>query len=234
MQKQVIICDQQKLYALGCHSLLKNQSLFDEYCQVETLDQINEKLLKDHTKLLIVDSGLLAFNEPRAAYKINELNKVIPIMVLFNEEDDLQLYQIIDSGVLVVVSRNVSQEEYIKAIEMACEGKIYFCSTIAHRVFDLVNQMDKIKMIERVNKLERYDKYILVRICDEASSKQIAAEVGHSKRTIEGHRTKLMQLLEVKNLAGLVKVALNTRLYDDYLANPGLYDVTLCAKTSAL
>jgi DNA-binding NarL/FixJ family response regulator len=234
MQKKVIICDQQKLYAMGCHSLLKNKSLFDEYCQIETLDQVNDKLLGNHSKLLIIDSGLLAFNEPRAAYKINELNKLIPIMVLINEDDDLQLYQIIDSGVSVVVSRNVSQEEYIKAIEMACEGKIYFCSTISHRVFDLVNKMDKIKMIERVNKLASYDKYILVRICDEASSKQIAAEVGHSKRTIEGHRTKLMQLLEVKNLAGLVKVALNTKLYDDYLTNPGLYDINLCAKTSAL
>lgn len=234
MQKQVIICDQQKLSALGSHALLKNNLLFDEYFQIDTLDQISSISLKDHAQLLIVDSGLLEFNEPNSAYRIIELNKTIPIMVLFNEEDDLLLYQIIDSGVSVVVSRNVSQEEYIKAIAMACQGKVYFCSTIADRVFNLVNQIEKIKMIERVRKLEIYDKYILVRICDEASSKQIAAEVGYSKRTIEGHRTRLMHLLEVKNLAGLVKVALNTKLYDDYLANPGLYDVALCAKTSAL
>jgi hypothetical protein len=58
--------------------------------------------------------------------------------------------------------------------------------------------------------------------------------VGHSKRTIEGHRTKLMQQFDVKNLAGLVKIAFLTKLYDHYLMNPGLYDVTLCAKTSAL
>jgi FixJ family two-component response regulator len=98
----------------------------------------------------------------------------------------------------------------------------------------MVNHMDKIKLTEKVHQLHTYDKYILVRICEEASSKQIAYEVGHSKRTIEGHRTKMMQQLEVKNLAGLVKAAFMSKLYDHYLENPGLYDVTSCAKTSSL
>jgi FixJ family two-component response regulator len=93
---------------------------------------------------------------------------------------------------------------------------------------------EKIKLIEKVHQLHTYDKYILLRICEEASSKQIAYEVGHSKRTVEGHRTKLMQKFDVKNVAGLVKIAFLTKLYDHYLSNPGLYDVTLCAKTSSL
>ena len=82
--------------------------------------------------------------------------------------------------------------------------------------------------------LKLYDKYILIRICQEAPSKQIAFELGNSKRTIEGHRTKMMQLFEVKNVAGLVKIACISKLYENYLSNPGLYDVTLCAKTSSL
>ena len=78
------------------------------------------------------------------------------------------------------------------------------------------------------------DKYILIRICEEASSKQIAAELNHSKRTIEGHRTRLMQTLGVKNVAGLVKIALITKLYEHYLSNPGWYASFLLAKTSSL
>lgn len=44
----------------------------------------------------------------------------------------------------------------------------------------------------------------------------------------------MMQLFDVKNVAGLVKIAFTSKLYDHYLSNPGLYDVTLCAKTSSL
>jgi len=174
------------------------------------------------------------FNHAQTSLQIADLKNRMGVMVVFNEQDDAHLYQLVDNGISVIVSRHVSQQEWSKALEMARLNKIYFCNVIAEKVFALVNHMDKIKMTEKVHQLHTYDKYILVRICEEASSKQIAYEVGHSKRTIEGHRTKMMQKLEVKNLAGLVKVALMSKLYDHYLVNPGLYDVTACAKTSSL
>ena len=239
MQSQVIICDQQAVYALGCGLLIKNNPLFKGYRIIQNLsDLYNVPHLDtpetEGPRLLVLDSRMLNFATPTTRAAINNLKKTIPIMVLFNDEDDLHLYNLIEIGFSVIVSRNVSKEEWMKALQMAASDKVYFCSLIADKVFALVNQMEKIKQIEKMDQLTAYDKYILVRICEEASSKQIAAEVGHSKRTIEGHRTKLMQQFEVKNVAGLVKIAFLTKLYDHYLVHPGLYDVTLCAKTSFL
>ncbi len=239
MQSQVIICDQQAVYALGCHSLLDESAQFKGSCIIRSLPELQEllhahSLQSDLPKIVVLDSGMLHLNNLAEIESIIAYKKTIPIMVLYHEVDDLNLYHLVDIGFSVIVSRNVSKEEWLKALQMAQMDKIYFCSTIAQKVFDLVNQMEKIKQIECMQALTVYDKYILVRICQEASSKQIAYEVGHSKRTVEGHRTKLMQKFEVKNLAGLVKIAFLTKLYDHYLSNPGLYDVTLCAKTSSL
>jgi len=239
MQSQVIICDQQSVYALGCGILINEHPQFNGYCIIRNLQMLNEIMSEDHPnydfpKVLVLDSGMLNFTNPLTYKTIQQLKKSVPVMVLFNDEDDLHLYNLIDIGFSVIVSRQVSEKDWVKALLMAQQDKVYFCATIADKVFALMNQMDKIKQIEIMQQLNIYDKYILVRICQEASSKQIAYEVGHSKRTIEGHRTKLMQQFEVKNLAGLVKIAFLTKLYDHYLMNPGLYDVTLCAKTSAL
>jgi DNA-binding NarL/FixJ family response regulator len=239
MQSQVIICDQQSVYALGCGTLINEHPQFNGYCIIRNLQMLNEIMSEDHPnydfpKVLVLDSGMLNFTNPLTYKTIQQLKKSVPVMVLFNDEDDLHLYNLIDIGFSVIVSRHVSEKDWVKALLMAQQDKVYFCATIADKVFALMNQMDKIKQIEIMQQLNIYDKYILVRICQEASSKQIAYEVGHSKRTIEGHRTKLMQQFEVKNLAGLVKIAFLTKLYDHYLMNPGLYDVTLCAKTSAL
>ena len=239
MQSQVIICDQQSVYALGCGTLINEHPQFNGYCIIRNLQMLNEIMSEDHPnydfpKVLVLDSGMLNFTNPLTYKTIHQLKKSVPVMVLFNDEDDLHLYNLIDIGFSVIVSRHVSEKDWVKALLMAQQDKVYFCATIADKVFALMNQMDKIKQIEIMQQLNIYDKYILVRICQEASSKQIAYEVGHSKRTIEGHRTKLMQQFEVKNLAGLVKIAFLTKLYDHYLMNPGLYDVTLCAKTSAL
>jgi DNA-binding NarL/FixJ family response regulator len=239
MPTQVIICDKQIVYAMGCSLLIKDNPKLIGYHIIKSIDELNGYMALDKSKqplsmVLVVDSAMFYFGDPSTMQQIKEIKTRMGVMVVFNEQDDVHLYQLIDNGISVIVARNVSKQEWSKALEMARLQKIYFCDRIADKVFNMVNRMDKIKLTEKVHQLHTYDKYILVRICEEASSKQIAYEVGHSKRTIEGHRTKMMQQLEVKNLAGLVKVAFMSKLYDHYLENPGLYDVTACAKTSSL
>ncbi len=239
MQSQVILCDQQNVYAMGCGLLIKDNPMLMGYHIIKSLKELDGFMAKDKNQqalplLLVVDSSLFDYGHSDAMAQINALRKKMSIMVIFNEQDDAHLYQLIDNGISVVISRNVTKQEWSKALEMTRLNKIYFCPIIADKLFSMAHHMEKIKLTQKVHQLHTYDKYILVRICEEASSKQIAYEVGHSKRTVEGHRTKMMQKLEVKNLAGLVKVAFISKLYDHYLVNPGLYDITSCAKTSSL
>lgn len=239
MQSQVIICDTQILFAKGFSFIIKDNPHCIDYHIIKSIEELNDYLVQDTRRdtlplVLVVDSTMFNFNASATLDQIKEIKSKMGMMVIYNDLDDAHLFQLIESGVSIIVSRTASVDECSKALEMARQQKIYFCNRIADKVFTLMNQMDKIKLREKVHQLHTYDKYILVRICEEASSKQIAYEVGHSKRTIEGHRTKMMQQLEVKNLAGLVKAAFMSKLYDHYLENPGLYDVTALAKTSSL
>ncbi len=234
-QRQVFICDQQAIYAMGCSQLVQAHPMCNGYRILTSLDEINNFNIGLSQGLLIIDCALFDFDSLTVKKKINTLKQIFPLIILLNKDTpDYILYQLIELEVDVLVSRNMSSQEWNKAVEMACQHKVYFCQDTAERVLQLTQVMDKINLIERVNSLSLYDKYILIRICEEASSKQIAAELGHSKRTIEGHRTRLMQTLNVKNVAGLVKIALITKLYEHYLSNPGWYASFLLAKTSSL
>jgi len=234
-QRQVFICDQQAIYAMGCSQLVQAHPMCNGYRILTSLEEINNFNIGLSQGLLIIDCAMFNFDAPAVKKKINHLQQIFPCIILLNKDTpDYVLYQLIELEVNVIVSRNMSSQEWNRAVEMACQQKVYFCQDTAERVLKLTQVMDKINLIERVNLLSLYDKYILIRICEEASSKQIAAELGHSKRTIEGHRTRLMQTLEVKNVAGLVKIALITKLYEHYLANPGWYASFLLAKTSSL
>ena len=234
-RKQVLICDQQSIYAIGCSQLVQSHPLCHGYSMLSSLSEIASFELGLSEGLLIIDCAMFDFETKEVCDKIKQLQKVFPIIIVLNEDTtNYVLYQLIDLEVNVIVSRNMSSEEWNKAVEMACQNKVYFCNHTSDRVLALTQSMDSINLIELVQGLSTYDKYILIRICEEASSKQIAAELGHSKRTIEGHRTRLMQSFQVKNVAGLVKIAFMTKLYDHYLANPGWYATFLLAKTSFL
>jgi DNA-binding NarL/FixJ family response regulator len=56
------------------------------------------------------------------------------------------------------------------------------------------------------------EKEILVLICDDLSSKEIADKLFRSKRTIDTHKHNMIKKLGVKSVIGLVKYAYNTEL----------------------
>jgi DNA-binding NarL/FixJ family response regulator len=234
MQSQVIICDQQAIYAIGSAMLIDKHPSYLSPKIINDFKGINELIVSDTPLVLVIDSNMVDFANQHITNALIKLKKQTPIMVVLNDADHLLLYQFIEHGFSVIVSRAASRAEWLKGLEMAKQDKVFFSEEISCKVASLMENMDDLQLIEKITTLALYDKYILIRICQEAPSKQIAHELGHSKRTIEGHRTKMMQLFDVKNVAGLVKIACISKLYEHYLSNPGLYDVTLCAKTSSL
>jgi DNA-binding NarL/FixJ family response regulator len=234
MQSQVIICDQQPVYALGSAMLIQQHPEYLKPSIIEDFSRFHEVTLQSTPRVLVIESAMFKISQNQNLELIGLIKKKIPVMIVLNEQDDFVLYQLIDNGFSVIVSRNATKEEWLKGLEMARKDKVYFSNHIANKVSLMMNKMEDVQIIDKVYQLSLYDKYILIRICQEAPSKLIASELGHSKRTVEGHRTKMMQLFEVKNVAGLVKVACTSKLYDHYLSNPGLYDFTLCANTSSL
>lgn len=234
MQSQVIICDQQPVYALGSSMLIHQHPEYLKANIIPDFGMLDEVMLQSNPRVLVVESAMFKKSHQQNLELIQLLNNKIPIMVVLNDNDDFKLCELIENGFSVIVSRTASTTEWLKGLEMARKDKVYFSHDIALKVEAMVNKMEDVQLIDKVFQLSLYDKYILIRICQEAPSKLIASELGHSKRTVEGHRTKMMQLFEVKNVAGLVKMACTSKLYDHYLSNPGLYDVTLCAKTSSL
>ncbi|MEK0423532.1 MAG: hypothetical protein RLZ95_1442 [Bacteroidota bacterium] len=234
MQSQVIICDQQPVYALGSAMLIHHHPSYLQANIINEFSMLNEVMLQSTPWVLVIESAMFKISHHQNQELQILLKKKMPVMIVLNEQDETILPDLIDYGFSVIVSRNVTKEEWLKGLEMARKEKVYFSNDIANKISAMMHKTDDGQMIEKANELSLYDKYILIRICQEAPSKLIAFELGHSKRTIEGHRTKMMQLFDVKNVAGLVKIAFTSKLYDHYLSNPGLYDFTLCAKTSSL
>jgi DNA-binding NarL/FixJ family response regulator len=234
MQSQVIICDQQSVYALGSSMLIHKHPDYLKANVINDFNMLNEVMIQSMPRVIVVESSMFKISQSQNVELQGLLKKKIPVMIVLNEQDELVLHELIDLGFSVIVSRNVTKEAWLKGLEMARKDKVYFSDDIANKVSALMNKTEDVQLADKVYQLSLYDKYILIRICQEAPSKLIAYELGHSKRTVEGHRTKMMQLFDVKNVAGLVKVAFTSKLYDHYLSNPGLYDFTLCAKTSSL
>jgi DNA-binding CsgD family transcriptional regulator len=56
-------------------------------------------------------------------------------------------------------------------------------------------------------------------ICEEYTSKAIAYTLNLSKRTVEGHRTRIMDKIGAKSVAGIITFAIENGIYTSELAH---------------
>ena len=69
-------------------------------------------------------------------------------------------------------------------------------------------------VLENENKLTKREQEVLILICNQYSSAEIAEKMFLSNRTVEGHRNNLLLKTESRNTAGLVVYALKHKIID--------------------
>ncbi len=64
------------------------------------------------------------------------------------------------------------------------------------------------------DKLTSREKEVVYCLADGLTSKEIAAKIGISSKTVEFHRHNIMRKLEVKGVAGIVRYAIRLKLIE--------------------
>jgi DNA-binding NarL/FixJ family response regulator len=110
--------------------------------------------------------------------------------------------------------KNIDQKILIEAIETVYRGEQYIEASLKE---ELLNNMLKLKTNRpsTLPDLTPREKDVLLLIVEEYTSVEIAEKLFLGRRTVEKYRLQLLQKLQVKNTAGLVKIALKMGLLND-------------------
>ena len=172
---------------------------------------LNARTAAESLKTNIFDLVLLDINLPDgngivACKTLLEKHQNLRIIALTNFEDSIFIKQILKNGAMGYLLKNTSKNELTQAIIDVNNGKRYLPKNINDILLN-----DSIG-IENSNsfipKLTIREKEILTLIVQEFITEEIAGKLFISKKTVESHRSNLIQKLGVKNVAGLVRVAI--------------------------
>ncbi len=131
----------------------------------------------------------------------------LKILVITSIDTPVRVKELIRKGCMGYLSKNTQAKILVEAIESVYEGKPYVDSHLKEKMLDNIFGFENKKPKEKVI-LTRREKEILRMIVNEHSSKDIAEKLFISQNTVENHRKHIMEKMEVKNIAGLVKKAL--------------------------
>ncbi|MES2003763.1 MAG: response regulator transcription factor [Bacteroidota bacterium] len=209
---RVVIADDHVLFRSGLRSLLiqlPNIELVGEAVNGQELVRRCVDLIPD---VILTDIGMPVMDGVVATKEITRRKIGCRIVVLSAFGKEEPILKMLEAGALGYVLKSADCEEISDAIGTVYRHKPYFCKEIAQKLTEIVTRNYQLPPSLDLSFTER-EKEIMRLICKECTSKEIAYTLSLSKRTIEGHRTRIMDKIGAKSIAGVIRYAVEKGVF---------------------
>jgi len=170
----------------------------------ETLEVV-KNLLPD---LAILDISIPKLNGIETCREIRHLFPSVKILILTMHKDREYLYQAISAGAQGYLLKEDSDEELFAAIGTIRKGAIYVTKALAGAVSTDISALSAGGERKFSRSLSTREREVLKFICEGKGNSEIGDVLRISPRTVETHRANIMNKLNVKNTAELVRYAI--------------------------
>lgn len=141
----------------------------------------------------------------------------IKVIILSGNSDEDLISTSFREGASGYLTKNVEKDELLEAIHAVFNGDQYISSSLEKSLSrNFINKArfgDKYS-IHKLAGLTPRELDIIRLIADGLGYKEIAAELGISTRTVEAHKSNILEKLELRNTIELVKFAIKNKLVE--------------------
>jgi DNA-binding NarL/FixJ family response regulator len=204
---RVLIADDHHLVRAGLRNLIKS---FEEIKVVaEAADGREAVLLADQHRpsLVLMDISMPSLNGLEATRRIVKSHPQIAVLVLSMHTAEDYVLQAFSAGARGYVIKEAAPVELELAIRAVHRGEVFISPALSGRVVELYldSAPSGSQAIERLSPRQRE---VLQLIAEGRSTKQIAALLDSSIKTVEAHRAQIMLRLGIRDVPGLVRYAI--------------------------
>ncbi|MBK8845255.1 MAG: response regulator transcription factor [Bacteroidetes bacterium] len=216
MSYSILIADDHSLFRKGLESTLKLIQVIKKIDQAENGLKVIEHLRNNPVDLIFMDINMPQ-QDGIATTKIVSKEfpsvKVIALSMLDDKDNIIEMFKAGASGYLL---KNTNKTEIQEAIEEVMDGGKYYSREVSDILLQKMINLNLHKPTHYIEPLTDREKEVLCLVCEQYSTKEIAEKLFLSEKTIEGHRLKLLQKTQSKNMVGLVIFALEHKIYEPH------------------
>ena len=205
---RVLIADSYDIYRRGLESVLTDSGKFMLEKAAHNGKELISAFKKSPDSLCLISSNIADSNIHELLQKLRKVNEDVPVIVLTNSTDISHLNQSLKAGVKGYLSKNCSSEELIESVVAVASGEQAFGKSVSQLMIGRYADQAKKTSSKPVRQITKREREILKLIVEGYTSPEIAKILYISTRTVETHRSNLMNKLELKNTAALVRFAL--------------------------
>lgn len=206
---RILLADDHKIVRMGLRTLLANQVEMEVIAEAQdgrTTLQLVRELQPD---IVVMDIGMPELNGIEATRLITAEFPSVKVVALSMHSDRRFVARMLESGASGYLLKDCAFEELAHAIRSICADQTYLSPEITGVVIgDYLRQLSSRTQPSLYNVLTPREREVLQPLTEGKTTKQIAALLHVSAKTIETHRSQIMEKLDIHSVAELTKYAI--------------------------
>jgi RNA polymerase sigma factor (sigma-70 family) len=205
---RVLIADDHGVVRKGVRLQLEQNPSFEvvgEATEGREAIRMAEELIPD---VVIMDIAMPNLNGIQATAQLARKNPQIAVIILSMYSDESYVMRTLAAGAKGYLLKESADADLDRAVTTVAQGKPFFSPAIANTLLeDYMRQLQQKGLQDSYDLLTEREKEILQLLAEGNSNKKVADMLNISPNTIETHRTRIMQKLDLHNSAEIVLYA---------------------------
>jgi DNA-binding NarL/FixJ family response regulator len=190
---KIFIADHCDIFLFGFHMFLK-QRFNVEVCYARSFEELTTFLENINYDLLVIEENFITEISSQTFHKIRTASGRI---IVLRDNVSTSRCESISDSIIGMINKNLYRDDLSNQLLLVIEQNSY--------LKNLLKRNSVIKLSDRL-------KEVLLLICKQFCTKEIAAQMHISVKTVEKYRKQLMEITGVRNMVGLSMFALENNL----------------------
>jgi DNA-binding NarL/FixJ family response regulator len=205
MPTRILLADDHTLMRQGLRHILESHNDFQVVAEASSGIEAVQAARDHHPDVAIVDVAMKELNGIEATAQILKHSPHTAVLILSMYSDERYVLRSVKAGARGYVLKNSAGDELVQAILTVQKGTAFFSPAVA-RIFQngFARLKDARETRDRYDLLTDRERQIYQLLAEGNSNKDIANRLGLSLHTVETHRWRLMEKMNLHSTAELV------------------------------
>jgi DNA-binding NarL/FixJ family response regulator len=214
MRLQILVADNHQLVRQGMCSLLSKVPDFEVVGEAADGREAVRKISSLKPQVVLMDLLMPEMNGLDATTRALHENPNLKVIIVSMHAPSNYVIDALRSGAAGYLLKDIDADELERAIRAVARGERYLTHSVSELIIDKALHPNDPQTASAQQGLSPRQRRVLQLVAEGKSSREIAALLNLSIKTVETHRSHLMQRLDIYEVAGLTRYAIRTGLVE--------------------
>lgn len=210
---KVLIADDHGIVRKGLRLQLEQHAEFEVVGEASDGREAVQRADELSPDVVVIDIAMPNLNGIQATAQIVKKNPRVGVIILSMHSDESYVTRSLTAGAKGYLLKDSADVDLQRAVQSVAQGKSFFSPAIANTLLeDYMRQLQQRGLKDRYDLLTDREKEVFQMLAEGKSNKDIAQTLNLSPYTVETHRTRIMQKLDLHNSTDIVLYAVRKKI----------------------